>query len=108
MSTSNAWFVGMSDSDSPDDKKTGKPLTARQQLRSLLTGLLDEEGRPPKDRMTTKERAELEEMRKALNESRVDETQAKDFLEQLRGNLAKPGWAEKAKKKNSPGSGYVM
>jgi hypothetical protein len=98
----------MSDSDTPEDKKTGKPLTARQQLRNLLNGFLDEDGCPENERMTTKERARWEEMRKAVDESRIDETQAKDFLEQLRGNLAKPGWEEKAKKKNSPGSGYVM
>ena len=32
----------------------------------------------------------LEEMRKALNESRVDETQAKDLLERLRRNVSEP------------------
>jgi hypothetical protein len=52
--------------------------------------MLDEEGCPEKDRMTTKERARWEEMRKALDESRIDEAQAKDFLERLRASLAEP------------------
>lgn len=79
----------MSDSDAPDDK-TGKPLTTRQQLRNLLNALLDEEGCPEKERMTTKERERWKEMRKAVDESRIDEAAAKDFIARLRGNLAEP------------------
>lgn len=78
----------MSDSDSPEKKRTARPLTAKQQLSNLVNGILDEEGCPEKDRMTTKELARWEEMRKALDESRVNEREAKDFLERLRENLA--------------------
>lgn len=40
--------------------------------------------------MTTKERAGLEEIRKALDESRIDDAQAKDFVDRIRGGLAEP------------------
>jgi hypothetical protein len=80
----------VSNSDSREDKKRDKPLTATQQLRNVLNGLLDEEGCPPEDRLTTEQRARFEEMRKTLAASRVDEGQAKDFLERLRRNLAEP------------------
>lgn len=39
--------------------------------------------------MTTKERARWEEMRKAVDDSRIDEATAKDFMERLRGSLAR-------------------
>jgi hypothetical protein len=78
----------MSNFDSPEDKKTGKHLTATQQLRNLLNGLLDEEGCPQKDGMAKEQRAGLEEMRRELNESRVGEMQAKFLLQELRESVA--------------------
>jgi hypothetical protein len=78
----------MSEFDSPEHKKTRKPLTATQQLKNLLDGMLDEEGCPENYRMTKAERARWERMRKAADESRIDERQAREFIERLRESLA--------------------
>ena len=55
-----------------------------------MDGLLNEEGCPEKDRMTRNERARWEEMRRAIDESKLDETQARSFLERLRQSLVEP------------------
>ncbi len=93
----------MSDSDSQEDKKADKPLSAVQQLRNLVNRLLDEEGCPREDRMTATERAKWEDMRKALEESRVDEAQATAFMERLRGKLAEPERKKRMTKKEIQG-----
>lgn len=78
-------------SDSPKHEKTGKPLTARQQLRNLFEGMLDEEG----GKVSRKDRTWAEGMIRELDSARIGEAEAANFIEGVRGGLAEPNWAKK-------------
>ena len=81
----------MSDSDSPEDKIPDRPLSPAQQLRHVLDALLHEERDSPKQyRLTTEERAALLEMRKDIDESRIDDSFANNLIGQVRQNLGEP------------------
>jgi hypothetical protein len=90
----------MSDSDSPKDKKTEKPLSAIRQLKNLLNGLLNEEGIPEKDRVPPEDTAWIHRMLKDINSSRMGEADAANFLNQLRGDL-EPSWAKNPGKRSA-------
>ena len=81
----------MSDSDSPEDKKTDRPLPPAQQLRNVLDALLHEEKDSPQQyRLTTGERAALQEMRRDIDEARIDDSLAQNLIGQVRQNLGEP------------------